>query len=880
MTRKPGHRGSTKTGSLPGATGIAPGFAPPDPATHQPTVVPPQMTPRISGRMPATPQGGGAEVARAALEQALAQHRAGHRTGRLEPAIAAYRDIAARWPMLAAAQNLLGLALHQSGRQDEALAALDRAIALDDADPDFRNHRGIVLLALGRIGEAADEFRRALALRPNDARALANLGNALKAGGDRGAALDHYRRAIEADPSYAEAYFNLGNTQRETGDFDGAAGSYRQAIARNPAFAPAHANLGGLLFDAGDAAGARRAYEAAIAAGGTQPGFLYGHAMACDRLGDVAAAEAEYRRLLAAMPAHADALNNLGGLLERSGRIDEARDHYERALQAAPQHGRAAFNLGQLHARRGDADRAARHILAAKAVSSGDAAALARIGAALAAIDRGDDAIDCFRSALDLAPDDAGLHGRLGGLLLERRDTEKAFAHLEFAREQGADDAALHHALGLAHFRLCRLDRALDGFRAAIERDPATLAFRSAYLMALNYSDEIAPADLFAEHRRIMAPVNDATPARPPRRAANGGRLRIGYVSADFREHSCAHFLRPVFEAHDRERVEIVCYSNHRRRDATTDAFMALSDRWRDILALDDTAAAALVREDGIDLLVDLGGHTGDNRLGLFRRRPAALQASWLGYPNTTALDTIDLRLTDAIADPSPAADALHTERLLRIENGFLAYRMAAALPPPRADRATGGAPVRFGCFNNANKISPTTIALWAQILDAVPGATLALRTEHFRHESVRTAFGRRFAAAGTDPARIRFLTWQNDIEAALAGHAEIDIALDPTPYNGTTTTCEALAMGVPVVALAGDRHAARVGASLLTLTGLRELVATTPADYVRIAIALAGDRTRLSNYRAGLRAQLSASPLCDGRRLAVAIETAVQAAE
>ncbi|MEX0808677.1 MAG: tetratricopeptide repeat protein [Dongiaceae bacterium] len=825
---------------------------------------PPILSPTV---LPPPPEG-----ATSALERAVALHR----TGALEPALAAYRDILRRWPTLAAAQNMLGLALYQAGRPDEALATLDRAVALDANNADIRNHRGIVLLALGRATPAGDEFRRALSLRPDDARTLANLGNALKAGGDLGAALDHYRRAIEADPAYAEAYFNLGNAQRETGDRDGAVASYRAALARQPRFAPAEANLGGLLLEAGDAPGARRAYEAAIDAAGPRPGYLYGHAMACDRLGDSDAAEASYRRLLNDAPNHADALNNLAGIIDRRGAADEARALYERALAAAPRHERAAFNLGQWHAKRGDADRAAQHILAAKTAGRGDAAAMMRIGHALAGIDRIEDAIDCFNSAVELAPDNREAHFRLGALLIERRETERGIAHLEFAQEQGLDNAALHHALGLGHLRLCRLDRALEGFRVAVGRDPATLAFRSTCLMTLNYSDGISPADLFAEHRRLMAPVNATLPPHPPRRAAEG-KIRIGYVSADFREHSCAYFLLPAIEAHDRDRFEIVCYANQKRHDAMTDAFIARADRWRDIVRMDDEAAAALVREDGIDLLVDLGGHTGDNRLGLFARRPAAAQMSWLGYPNTTALDAIDWRLTDAIADPAPAADALHSERLHRIDGGFLAFRAPgtteAAPEAPPAEPDDG--PIRFGCFNNANKISPSTVALWAQILNAIPGATLSLRTEQFRHEPVRADFLARFAAAGCDPARIRFLPWETDVAAALAGHCAIDIALDPTPYGGTTTTCEALWMGVPVVTLAGDRHAARVGASLLTQIGHRDLIATTPDEYVRIAIALAGDRPRRAACRAGLRARLEASPLFDERRLARAIEAA-----
>jgi predicted O-linked N-acetylglucosamine transferase (SPINDLY family) len=274
-------------------------------------------------------------------------------------------------------------------------------------------------------------------------------------------------------------------------------------------------------------------------------------------------------------------------------------------------------------------------------------------------------------------------------------------------------------------------------------------------------------------------------------------------------------------------------------------------------------------------VLIDLAGHTADNRLGLFLRKPAARQISWLGYPNTVGVPAIDIRLTDDIADPSPAADARHVERLVRIADGFLAYRPRLETPDVAPGPVLRDEPPRFGCFNNACKLSDRTVELWADLLAAVPDATLLLRAEQFRYDVIRDEFRQRFAARGVDPHRIVFPAFENRLLDALAGHAEIDVALDPTPYGGTTTTCEALWMGVPVVTLAGDRHAARVGASLLTHCGLGDLVAATGADYVRIAGDLVRDRDRLSDLRASLRERLAASPVGDGRRMAAAIEAA-----
>jgi predicted O-linked N-acetylglucosamine transferase (SPINDLY family) len=286
------------------------------------------------------------------------------------------------------------------------------------------------------------------------------------------------------------------------------------------------------------------------------------------------------------------------------------------------------------------------------------------------------------------------------------------------------------------------------------------------------------------------------------------------------------------------------------------------------------TVAATIAERDRIDVLVDLAGHTANGRLGVFARRAAPVQMSWLGYPNTTALPTIDYRLTDAIVDP-PGSESLMTERPIRIEGGFLAYRPPSDLPAIAAGPAARGLAPRFGCFNNGFKLTAPTFALWSKLLERVPESRLVLRASSLRDPDALAALGRDLAAAGIAADRVEFPAYAPTLAEGLAGYNEIDVALDPTPYNGTTTSCDALWMGVPVVALAGDRHAARVGASLLFHAGLAELIAETPDRYVAIAAGLATDPARLAGLRANLRPRLDASPLGDARRLAAAFERA-----
>jgi predicted O-linked N-acetylglucosamine transferase (SPINDLY family) len=393
--------------------------------------------------------------------------------------------------------------------------------------------------------------------------------------------------------------------------------------------------------------------------------------------------------------------------------------------------------------------------------------------------------------------------------------------------------------------------------RAAAPDDPATA---SSSLYALCYDDALPAADLLAAHRDWGR--GHAPPPRPRRRAA-GGRIKVGYVSGDFCRHSCAYVLAAVLPHHDRAAFEIVAYSNTPREDAMTDALKAHLDGFVRIVGEGDEALAARIAGAGVDVLVDLSGHTQGNRLGLFARRPAPVQLSWLGYPASTGLAQIDARATDAFADPeAPDADA----PLVRLPDGFLAF-----MPPEVPAPAREAGPPTFASFNNAAKLGPRTVACWAAILRAVPEARLLLKALSFEDPGVVARFRRLFEGYGVDPARVVFVGWVGEPGGHLALYSRVDVALDPFPYNGTLTTLEALWAGVPVVTLAGDRHAARVGTAILTRIGRADLVAADESAYVR----LAADAIRLPADRAALRAALAASSLMDGRRVARGLEAA-----
>ena len=587
----------------------------------------------------------------------------------------------------------------------------------------------------------------------------------------------------------------------------------------------------------------------------------------------------------------------------QAGRLAEAEGLYTRILAAAPGHADCLHLMGVLAGQTGRGELAVRLIGEAIARDGGDAAYHSNLGNALLALGRLQEAGESYHRALALKPDYAGARYNLANLLQARGRCEEALGHFEQALLLWPDHPDLHNNYGAALMELGRLTEALARFERALALKPdhaearnnlgrgcqelgrmaeaeahyrEALRLRPDYaeahsnlLMTLNYRPD-CPADrLFAEHREYgrrhdRPALPHANPREPER------RLRIGYVSGDFRRHVVGTFAEPVLAVHDRAAVSLHLYSETRRPDAVTARFKSLADGWRDTAGLDDDALAAQIRVDGIDILIDLAGHSAFNRLPAFARTPAPVQVTWLGYPGTTGLAAMDYRLVDPVSDPEDSADAQASEALVRLRDGFLCYR-----PPPTPEPGREPGPLTFGSFNNLNKLSQPVLTLWAKLLHRRPEARLLLKSRQLADPAVARTLRSAFASRGIAGERLDLLGWTAGPEAHLETYRRLDIALDPFPYNGTTTTCEALGMGVPVVTLAGDRHAARMGASLLSRLGLDELIAADEADYLEIAAALAADPDRRARLGTELRPRMAASPLGDATALARRLESA-----
>lgn len=494
------------------------------------------------------------------------------------------------------------------------------------------------------------------------------------------------------------------------------------------------------------------------------------------------------------------------------------------------------------------------------------------LGSALMFQNKRTDAMSVFQSALHLNPDHGPTHFAIG-MLAESLDT--AFDHFTRAAQLDPSHVEALRGVGAALVAFGQVEEAVAKMQDCLKIRPGDHKIRSNLLFSLNYSPNYDIDTVFSEHVRWGHTHTLAATFRHNNTPQPNRRLRVGYISPDFCEHSVAYFFEPLLANHSPDKIETFCYADVAQPDATTKRLQSLAKHWRATHGIGDRELAERIHADRIDILVDLTGHTINNRLLVFSAKPAPVQVTYLGYPNTTGLAAMNYRLTDEYADPSGQSDSYHTEKLFRLPQGFLCYLAPANAPPVAPTPVATRGYVTFGSFNNLSKVTPTVVALWADLLRTTPHSRLALKSHSLSSHYARKRTLQLFAENGIGPERIEFLKRDQTVTGHLNSYSEIDIALDTFPYNGTTTTCEALFMGVPVVTLAGQTHASRVGVSLLNQIGATDLIAATPQDYVRIASRLAQDPNALAQKRGSLRGQLTASPLCDARRFTDDVEHA-----
>jgi len=649
-----------------------------------------------------------------------------------------------------------------------------------------------------------------------------------------------YRQILAQQPNHADALHLLGALAAQAGRLDEATDLIRQAIAicsTNPFY---HSNLGKTLRDIGRLDEAVTSYRQAIRLNPDLAEVHYNLGNALKDKKQLDEAVASYRQAIRLKPDYAEAHSNLADALKDNEQLDEAIASYRQAIRLKPDLAQAHSNLGN----------------------------------ALKDIAQLDGAIASYRQAIRLKPDFAEAQSNLGNALKDNEQLGEAIASYRQAIRLKPDLADAHYNLGNALKDMGQLDEAVASYRQAIRLKPDFAEAHRNLLYALHFHPGHDARSICEEHRNwshqfaeplkkfIHPHVNDRGPER---------RLRIGYVSPYFREHCQSFFTIPLLSNQNREAFEVFCYADLRRPDAVTQRIRGYAQVWRSILGTTDTEAARTIRQDRIDILVDLTMHMARGRPLLFARKPAPVQVAWLAYPGTTGLSAMDYRLTDPYLDPPGLNDQFYSETSIRLPDTFWCYDPLITELLVNSLPAQTHGHVTFGCLNNFCKVNEQVLRLWAQVLKTIPTSRFMLLCPEGSH---RQSFLDVLQREGFDPDRVELIARRPRLQYLELYH-RIDVGLDTFPYNGHTTSLDSFWMGVPVITLVGRTVVGRAGLSQLTNLGLPELIARTPEQYVQIATDLAGGLPRLAELRRTLRARMQASPLMDAPRFTRNIEAA-----
>lgn len=704
----------------------------------------------------------------------------------------------------------IGLAHHQAGRLEQANVAYQQALHENPNHPDALHLLGMLAHRVGDNEFACELISLAIHAVPDSPNYHCNLGTVLQARGKLPDAIASFRAALAIDPGNAVFHYNLGHALQSEGQLRAAATSYLQAVALAPSHVESLSNLGHTL----------RA------------------------LGELEQAVEYFERALSSAPALAEMHFNLGAARNEQGKLNAAIECYSRALELFPGYAQAHCNLGAALLAQGQFEAAIASYQRAIAINPGFGEAHYNLGIALQAQDKFDAAIASYRAALELQPEFVEGYCNLGNAL----------------RAQG------------------RLDEAIACYQQALTLKPDYANAYSNLLFLLGYHAVLPPSDYLALARGwelACIPANIRQSARAKtfeRLPLAGRRMRVGYVSGDFRKHAVSYFMEQLFAQHDRARVELYAYSNNRTRDAVTERLQELADHWVPISGMSDAAVCERMAADSIDVLVDLSAHSAHNRLGVFARRAAPVQATYL-YFASTGLTEMDYWIGDAMLTPS-GQDGDFSEQVWRLPRTWLAYKTIADAPAIRWQPSTNNT-ICLGSFNNLGKITPQTLRVWAQILHALPKGRLLLKNKDLADAGNRQRILSELSSHGIVAERIE-LQGGSDWADYMAQHDRLDIALDPIgAHGGGTSTCDALWMGVPVIHLLGDHVGARFAASLLQAIGRSEWIAHSEAEYIAKTIALARDSALRKQLRFLQRDVMARSPLCDAAGLARTLEDA-----
>lgn len=709
-----------------------------------------------------------------------------------------------------------------NGLEEQAKQLYARILLARPTHASALHNLGILAAQAQDLRMAVKLFERAVAVRPGSADFHASLAAALMSTDAVERAETEFDTALRLSPGCIEALFNSAKLLENRGKLREAAARLHKILKIQPNHLEAQTRLGRLYqscqFDAAGGSDPERVAGLYRTGSLHQLQGAFGEAIAC------------FEKVLALDPHHADALNDLGNAYLSVGRVSEAAACFEQGIRENPDAATLHANMANVCKEQGDPVRA--ETLLRRAIELDPSQPLIRInlGNVLLAANRVSDAIEVLQETVALAPGLADAHCMLGVALHRQGHFEEAGACAQRA-------LALESRSEEAHLMA---------------------------LFMLHYSPELNPRQLAAAHRKWadrFAVGHFQTSRRHPNAPDPDRKIRVGYVSADFHHHPIAYFIDPVLAARNRNEVDVICYAGG-KADDWTERIRSNGQGWRQTDRLGDAELAQLIQDDRIDILVDLSGCTRGHRLLAFARKPAPVQVSWLGYFNTTGMRAMDYLIVDAQLAP-PEEEAPFVEEPLRIPGCYLTYQMPPYAPAVAPTPHLRNGFITYGCFNALSKVGFRVVETWSEILRRSPAARLIMKNFTFADEATRDLYRERFDRCGIAQERLDLLGPSSQLEL-LRSYDEVDIALDPFPYNGGTSTCEALAMGVPVITLRGDRFVSRIGATILHNAGLDPLIASSEAGYIEKAIELSQKTAQLAEMRAGMRSRLAASTLCD----------------
>jgi len=747
--------------------------------------------------------------------------------------------------------------------------------------PDFfeaHNNLGNVFQDLGQLDNAIVCHKQAITLNPEYAKAHNNLGNAYLETGETIDASRCYEQAIDIKPDYPEAYNNLGLTFLTQGRLDEAITNFKQALSLKPDFAMAYNYLGDAYQELGQFEESITHFKQAVSLAPDHTGIHYNLGIVFQEIGQLEEAVSCYKKALSLNHDYTEVHNRLGTTYLDLGLLDEAMSYFKQALSLEPEHPEIHYNLGFVFQKMGQLGQAKSCYEKALLLKPDYAEAHNKLGYILMIQDRMEESIGQFELALSVKPDFADARYNLGNVLTILARLEEAFTHYKQAISIKPDFPEPYNNLGNALKDFGQLDEAISHYEKALTLNPNYAVVHSNLLYTLSYKHDIGSQELFDAHLRwahqhalpltksIETHTNDARSDRC---------LRIGYLSPDFRVHSVAFFIMPILANHNRDKFKTIAYFDHTVDDNMTRRLQTEFDTWHNIANMSDEQVVKLIREDGIDILIDLTGHTSNNRMCVFALKPTPVQVTYLGYSTTTGLPTMDFRLTDTWTDPPGETERYHTEELVRLPHVFLCYQPPLDCPEIRNLPAENSEYITFGSFNNATKINQKVVSVWARCMQSIPESHLILKASQFNNASIRHNFQSLFEECGISPERIEFINWTTSVSDHMDLYNKIDIALDTFPYNGTTTTCEALWMGVPVITLSGVVHQARVGGSILTDIGFPQFIANTHDAFVEKTVDLANDLVTLKAVRNELRDKMRLAPLTNAKQFTQTLENA-----